>query len=181
MRRSVSVLLVVSLFACSASAAPHEVHVQVLSVMSQTGRGYSVAGLGAGGSPTLIACTPPFYPSDTVGVISGQGAADQCIRANPAYAVTGSVQNRRVEAILTTEDGRTYYVVLGCQKVYGWCAPLADQAHYVGKLNDKPKWLADYENRPFYGFVKVSLRPDGKKKVTYEIQYATKLTTLIDF
>jgi hypothetical protein len=48
----------------------------------------------------------------------------------------------------------------------------------VGKLNDKPKWLADYQHRPFYGFIKVSLRPDGKKKVTYQIEYATKMKTL---
>ncbi|MGA8312788.1 MAG: hypothetical protein WB755_22345 [Terriglobales bacterium] len=55
---------------------------------------------------------------------------------------------------------------------------MADRANYGGKLNDKPKWLADYQHRPFYGFIKVSFRPDGKKKVTYQIEYATKVEML---
>jgi len=178
MRGSVLVLLFLSVFACSASAARHEVHVQVRSVLSQRVRGVGVGVLVGGEFTTQVPCSRP-YPSDTVSVVSGgAGSLDQCVLANPAHQPTGSVQNRRVEAILTTEDGQTYYVVLGCQKQYGWCAPLADRANYVGKLNDKPKWLADYQHRPSYGFIKVSLRPDGKKKVTYQIEYATKIKTL---
>jgi len=182
MRRSASVLLFLSVFACSASAAQHEVHVQVRSVLSQTVRGVGVGGLVGSEFTTQVPCSRP-YPSDTVSVVSGPGSLDQCVLANPAHQATGSVQNRRVEAILTTDDGQTYYVVLGCQKEYGWCAPLADRSNYVGKLNDKPKWLADYQHRPFYGLIKVSLRPDGKKKVTYQIEYATKMKTAetVDF
>jgi hypothetical protein len=170
-------LLFLSVFACSASAARHEVHVQILSILSQTVRGVGVGGLVGGEFTSQVPCSQP-YPSDTVSVVSGPGSLDQCLLRNPAHRATGSVQNRRVEAILTTEDGQTYYVVLGCQKEYGWCAPLAEHANYVGKLNDKPKWLANYERRPFYGFIKVSLRPDGKKKVSYQIQYVTKVKTL---
>ena len=139
MRGSVLVLLFLSVFACSASAARHEVHVQVRSVLSQRVRGVGVGVLVGGEFTTQVPCSRP-YPSDTVSVVSGgAGSLDQCVLANPAHQPTGSVQNRRVEAILTTEDGQTYYVVLGCQKQYGWCAPLADRANYVGKLNDKPK------------------------------------------
>ena len=68
-----------------------------------------------------------------------------------------------------------YYAVLGCQKQYGWCIPLADRATYVGKLNDQPKLLENYQHRPGAGFMKVSLRPDKKKKVTYQIEYAVKI------
>jgi len=178
MRRTVSVLLFLSVFACSALAARHEVHVQVRSVLSQKVRGVGVGGPVGGEFTTEVPCSRP-YPSDTVSVVSGgAGSLDQCVLANPSHQAIGSVQNRRVEAILTTEDGQTYYVVLGCQREYGWCAPLADRANYVGKLNDKPKWLVDYQHRPFNGFIKVSLRPDGKKKVTYQIECATKMANL---
>jgi hypothetical protein len=177
MRRSASVLLFLFVFACSASATRHEVHLQVLSVLSQTVRGVGVGGPVGGEFTTQVPCSR-LYPSDTVSGISGPGSLDRCVLANPAHQATVSVQNRRVEAILTTEDGQTYYVVLGCQKQYGWCAPLADRANYWGKLDDRPKWLADYQHRPFYGFIKVSLCPDGKKKVTYQIEYATKMKTL---
>lgn len=52
---------------------------------------------------------------------------------------------------------------------------LGDHAAYRGKLNDRPEWLENYQHRPCYGFIKVSLHPDGKKKVTYEIEYAVKV------
>jgi len=178
MRLSASVfLLIVSLVAYSASGAQHEVHVQIVSVLSQTVRGVGVDGPAGGEFTTLIPCSEP-YPSDTVGVVQGPGSLKQCLLASPAHQATGSVQNRRVEAILTNEDGQTYYVVLGCQKLYSWCAPLAEHANYVGKLNDRPKWVADYPHRPFYGFIKVSLRPNGKKKVTYQIEHAAKVKVL---
>jgi hypothetical protein len=52
MRGSVSVLLFLSVFACSASAARHEVHVQVRSVLSQT-----VRDIGVGGPVGVLACS----------------------------------------------------------------------------------------------------------------------------
>jgi len=178
MRRPALVFLsFLTLATCSASGSQREVHVQVLSVLSQTVRGVGVGGFTGGEFTTLIVCSEP-YPSGTVGVVQGPGSLKQCALASPAHQATGSVQNRRVEAIVTTEDGQSYYVVLGCQKVYGWCAPLAEHAYYEGKLNDKPKWLADYPHRPFYGFIKISLRPNGKKKVTYQIEYAAKVNVL---
>ena len=177
MRFSASVFLLVMLVAHSASAAQHEVRVQVVSVLSQTMSGVGVGSLAGSEFKTLISCSEP-YTSETVGVVQGPGSLTQCLLASPAHQPSGTVQNRRVEAVLTTEDGQTYYTVLGCQKVYGWCAPLAEHASYEGTLNDKPKWLADYPHRPFYGFIKVSLRPNGNKKVTYEIQYAAKMNVL---
>ena len=178
MRVSASLLLLLpSLAASSALATQHQVHLQVLSVLSQTVRGVGVGSPAGGEFKTLIPCSKP-YPSDTVGVVQGPGSVNQCVLASPAHESTGSVQNRRVEAILATEEGQTYYVVLGCQKQYGWCTRLAEQANYVGQLNDKPKWLADYQHRPFHDFIKVSLRPNGKNKVTYLIEYATKLEML---
>jgi len=137
------------------------VHVQVLSVLSQTVRGVGVGGI-VGGELTTD--------------VPGPGP-DRETELFPFHQVTSSVQNRRVEAILTTEDGKTYYVVLGCQKQYGWCAPLAEHTNYVGNLNNQPKWLADYPNWP-YGLIKVLLRPDGKKKVTYQIEYAAEVKVL---
>ena len=54
---------------------------------------------------------------------------------------------------------------------------MAEHTNYVGNLNNQPKWLADYPNWP-YGLIKVSLRPDGKKKVTYQIEYAAEVKVL---
>jgi hypothetical protein len=68
-----------------------------------------------------------------------------------------------VKAILTTEDGQRYFVDLDCEKQYGWCAPLGDHATCLGKLSEQPKSLSNYQNRPSAGFMKISLRPNGKK------------------
>ncbi len=177
MRVPVSVLLLLAPLIAPASTARYEVHVQVLSSLSQTVRGVGVGPAG-GQFNTLIPCSQP-YPTDTIGVVPGNPAStDRCILATRSGEATGTVQNRRVEAILTTEDGQTYYVVLGCQKQYGWCSPLAERANYVGRLNDQPKWLADYQHRPVYGFMKMSLRPNGKNRVTYLIEYAAKVEML---
>lgn len=73
------------------------------------------------------------------------GAADHCLLASPSGDFTGSVQARRVKAILTTEDGQRYFVDLDCQKQYGWCAPLGDHATYMGKLSEQPKSLSNYK------------------------------------
>jgi hypothetical protein len=175
MRLSASVLLLLAFFVGSASARRHEVHVRVLTALSGTLGGVAVGGLVGGEFTTQVPCSRP-YPNDTVSVIPGGGVLDQCVLRNPAQTGGGTVQNRRVEALLTIEDGRRYYVVLGCQKQFGWCFPLTEQANYVGMLNDKPKWLGDYENRPFNGFIKVSFRLDGNKKVSYEIQYAKEVS-----
>jgi hypothetical protein len=178
MRVSLLVLLLLAPLIAPASTARYEVHVQVLSSLSQTVRGVGVGPAVGGQFNTLIPCSQP-YPTDTIGVVPGNPAStDRCILAMPSREATGTVQNRRVEAILTTEDGQTYYVVLACQKQYGWCAPLAERANYVGRLNDQPKWLADYQHRPVYGFMKMSLRPSGKNRVTYLIEYAAKVEML---
>lgn len=166
-------LLLVVLVA-TASATRHEVQLQVLSTFPQIIRGVGVGPGIAGGFSPPIPCSPP-YPRETVSVVPADpGSADHCILAAPSGDVTGTVQSRRVKAILTAEDGQRYYVVLDCQRQYGWCTALADQATYVGKLNDQPKWLSNYQHRPVTSFMKVSLRPNGKKKVTYTITYAVK-------
>ncbi|MFL6439873.1 MAG: hypothetical protein ACJ71Q_20035 [Terriglobales bacterium] len=172
MRLSAMMLVLLSLIG-SASAGQHHVQVQVLSTMSQTVRGVGDGMSSAAPFTAVIPCSQP-YPGDSVSVTRGQGSVDQCVLASPAHEATGMALNQRVEAILTTEEGQSYYAILGCQKTYSWCARLADQANYAGKLNDKPKWLADYQHRPFYGLMKISLRPGGKKKVTYLIEYAAK-------
>lgn len=176
MRVFASVLLSLICLVIPIFAAHHEVHVQVLSTLSQTVRGVGVGSPAGGQLGSAIPCSEP-YPIDTVAVVLGNpSSVDQCLIAVPSHESTGIVQNRRVEAILTTEDGQAYYVVLGCQKQYGWCVPLSKGEKYVGELSDQTKWLADYQHRPAYGFMKVSLRPEGKNKVRYAIEYATKAT-----
>jgi hypothetical protein len=167
MRQFMLVPLLV-LLACSGSAARNrnQVHVQVLSIWSQTLRGVGVGSIVGGGFTTEVPCSD----SGNADVVQGPISLIPCPVPSSAHQATGSVQNRRVEAILTTEDGKRYHVVLGCQKQYGWCAPMAEHANYVGNLTNQPKWLADYPHRPFNDLIKVSLRPDGKKKATYQIE-----------
>lgn len=160
-----------------AVAARHEVKLQVLTTLSQNVRGVGIA-RGEEVTSAPVSCSPP-YPDNTVSVqqqVPGYPSGDQCTLATPAHDVLGAVHNREVQALLTTEDGKQYYVILGCQKQYGWCDPLADKAVYSGKLNDNPKWLANYRHRPVTSFVKISFWPSGKKKVTYRIEYAARVT-----
>ena len=149
-----------------------------MSSLSQTVRGVGIGSPSGDHLGSGVPCSQP-YPTDTVAVTrANSGSVDQCLIGVPSHESTGTVQNRRVEAILTSEDGQTYYVVLGCQKQYGWCAPLTPGQKYSGKLSEKPKWLTNYQHRPVYGFMKVSLRPEGKDKVSYVIEYASKVEVL---
>ncbi|MGA7044830.1 MAG: hypothetical protein WB951_17750 [Candidatus Sulfotelmatobacter sp.] len=175
MRVPTFVFLLFVTLASPASARQHEVQLQVLLTFPQIVRGVGV-GPGITGDLSIpIACAQP-YPGDTVGVVPGNpGSADHCLLASPSGDFTGSVQARRVKAILTTDDGQRYFVDLDCQKQYGWCASLADHATYVGKLSEQPKSLSNYQNPNRRGFMKISLRPNGKKKVTYTIYSATRL------
>ena len=174
MRMPVLVFLLLAALIAPASARPHEVELQVLSTFPQIVRGVGVGPGIAGDFSLPMPCAQP-YTGDAVVVVPGNpGSADHCIDASPSGDFTSSVQARRVKAILTTEDGQRYFVDLGCQKHYGWCTPLA-VATYLGKLDEQSKWLSNYRNRPGTGFMKVSLRPNGKKKVTYTIYSATKL------
>jgi len=163
----------------SPALASHPAQLQVLHSVSQEVRGVGI-GPGAQGLPSSpVSCSPP-YPTNTVSVTSAatanSGSADQCILELPSGDLRGAVQNRRVEGILTSEDGKKFYVVLECQKQYGWCAPLREHLTYPGTLNDKPKWLLDYQHRPVTSFIKMALRPDGRKKVTYAIEYAKPIS-----
>jgi|SRR5579862_7973256 len=175
MRVVVITPLLLILLVGSAAASRHEVQVQILSTKSQTVGGVGVGiGPGAdvaiapGGDGASTTTCPLTYPD-------GTGTVQYCVLPGPSGDELGQVQNRRVEAIITTEGGQRYYVVLGCERQYGWCMPLAERATYVGKIDEQPKWLANYQHRPGTGFMKVSLHPDGKKKVTYQIEYAVKV------
>jgi hypothetical protein len=166
MRIFASVLLSLVWLVVPTLAAHREVQVEVLSTLSQTIR-WDVGSSAGGQLDRAVPCSP-------VGAV--EGYPGEC--AGPSAGATGSAQNRRVEAILTTEDGQTYYAVLDCQRQYGWCTPLANGQKYVGKLSDQAKWLADYQHRPVNGYMRVSLRPEGKHKVSYTISWATKVQVL---
>jgi hypothetical protein len=175
MRAYLSTLLSLVSLVAPAWASRHPVQVQVLSAMSQNVSGVGVGiGLGAGSTippggdvARTMRCplTSPTAPGTTY----------RCIDFGATGNEQGTVQNRRVEAIITAADGRTYYVILGCQRQYGWCTSLTDRATYVGELNDRSKWLEDYQHRPVRSFTKISLHLGGKKKVTYQIEYAVRV------
>jgi len=178
MRRSPFVFLLLTAASIIASASRHEVQLQVLSTQAQNVRGVGVgigpatgAPMPSGSEGAAVETCPLNYPD-------GSHNLTICQTPGATGDATGSVQNRRVEAILTTAQGTKYYVILGCQRQYGWCSSLADHGSFVGQLNDVPKWLDDYQHRPGTGFMKIAVRPDGKKKVTYQIEYAAKMKPL---
>lgn len=178
MRAFASTIAFGLLFATPVAASRHEIKLQVLTTLSQNVRGVGIApGIEVVGAP--VSCSPP-YPDNTVSVqqkVPGYDSADQCTLALPSHDVSGTVHNREVQALLTTEDGLQYYVILGCERQYGWCDALVNKVIYSGQLNDSPKWLANYQHRPVTSFMKISFRPGGKKKVTYRIEYAAKVVS----
>ena len=169
-------LFSLSLFTLPAAGSKHPVKLQVVKAISQNLQGVGIAH-GTEVTSAPVSCSPP-YPDNTVSVqqqVPGYPERDQCVLATPAHELTGAVHNREVQALLTTENGLQYYVILGCQKEYGWCDPLLNDATYMGELDDQPKWLADYRHRPVTSFMKIRLRSSGKKKVTYRIEFAMKV------
>ena len=57
-----------------------------------------------------------------------------------------------------------------CYRTYGSCPRPTAGATYAVELNDDPKYLADYGKRKAFGLMAVKFSPDGKKKVSYDIQ-----------
>ena len=154
-------------------ASQRDATLKVLSSYQQTVRGVGV-GMGDTGPSTTAPCSQPF-PDDAVAVsTTAAGSVSQCTFASPSSSMTGSVQATRVKAILTTSDGSSYFVDLNCQKQFGTCTPLKDAETYPAKMSDDAKHFADYVNRRVVGAVTLSLRPDGKKKVSYTIYFAAK-------
>lgn len=146
MRAFASTIAFGLLFATPVAASRHEIKLQVLTTLSQNVRGVGIApGIEVVGAP--VSCSPP-YPDNTVSVqqkVPGYDSADQCTLALPSHDVSGTVHNREVQALLTTEDGLQYYVILGCERQFGWCDALGNKEIYSGQLNDSPKWLANYQ------------------------------------
>lgn len=170
------ILLVVCLSAAASSASSHRVvKVRVLATLAQHVSGVGV-GIGAGTGPPIppdgdiarsIRCPAdsPETGSSTYG----------CLSSTITGQELGTAQNWRVQVIITGDNEETYYAILGCQRQYGWCTSLQAGATYVGELNDQSKWLENYQHRPVHSFIKVAFRPNGKKKVTYQIEYAAKV------
>jgi hypothetical protein len=167
-------LLLCSPFALSASQ--RHVTLKVLSSYQQTVRGVGV-GAADSGQSTTTPCSQPFPADVNVIVTPAAGSVSQCTFIPSAGSPTGSVQATNVKAILTTADGSSYFVYLYCQKQYGTCAPLNANETYPAKLSEGAEQLADYSHRRVSTPVKVSLRPDGKNKVTYSIFLPTKTTS----
>ena len=178
MRASALVVLLLSAASTSASASRHEIKVQVLSTQDQ-----HVSGINVGTGPSSVS---PYAPggegaSTTICPLTypdGSDSLAQCVIQGAPVSATGTAQARSVHAILTTQDGLTYFAVIDCQRQYGWCMPLVEHATYVGLLNDRSKRLDHYQ--PSQGWLKITLRPDGKKKVTYQINSAVQVKLIHD-
>ena len=65
-------------------------------------------------------------------------------------------------------------VSIVCYRTYGSCPEPKVGTDYAVELNDDPKYLADYGKRKAFGLMAVKFSPDGKKKVSYDIQFAMK-------
>lgn len=171
-----AILMLVSLSARAFSASSHRVvKVRVLVTLAQHVGGVGV-GIGEGSGPPI---PPGGDIARTMRCASDSpetgGSTYGCLSPTISGQELGTAQNWRVQAIITADNGETYYAILGCQRRYSWCTSLEVGATYVGKLNDQPRWLENYQHRPVRSFIKVAFRPNGKKKLTYQIEYAAKV------
>ncbi len=172
MRTSVLAVLLLAA-STAASASRHEIKVLVLSTQDQ-----HVAGINVGTGPTSVSPYPPGGEGASTTICplpypDGSDSLAPCVIHGAPVNAMGTAQARSVHAILTTQDGLTYFAVIDCQRQYGWCKPLTEHATYLGLLNDRSKRLDHYQ--PRQGWLKITLRPDGKKKVTYQINSAVQV------
>jgi hypothetical protein len=162
-------------------ASNRDAKLQILQTHQQSVQGVGV-GAGGGGvsggsvytATNTTPCSQPFPDDATAIDAPGGGSLSQCTFAVPGAGVTGSAQVTYIKAILTTEAGSPYYVYLSCWKQYGTCTPLKENQTYLAKLSESAEQLADYAHRQVSTPISVSLRPDGKHKVTYTVLFVTK-------
>lgn len=159
-----------------AIASQRDVKLEALFSSQQTVKG--VGGGGADSAPSATtSCSAPF-PEDASSVTTmAPSSVSQCTFGFSAPGIMGTAQVTNVKATIRAEDGTSYYVYLSCWKQRGWCdAPKANQT-YRARLNEGIEQLSDYSHRRVSSPVKVSLKPDGSKKVTYLVIFATKVPT----
>ncbi|HEU5400958.1 MAG TPA: hypothetical protein VFU86_06350, partial [Terriglobales bacterium] len=116
------------------------------------------------GEPVPAETNPPFRNGEAVATCDYAPAA-----------ISGSqVQFARTDAILTTEGGQKYRIVLYCERALSACPKLVDGQQYTGQM-DKKAVLNSSSPRAGFGPPTVILRPDGKHAVKYRVYYPQKI------
>lgn len=152
----------------TAGASASQQNVKILVIDTFTGRG-TLTSPSDSGSITSIPCGEPV-PAESNPPLREPGQAVPVCTYGNSGAASSPFRFTRTNAILTTENGQTYKVLLYCQRQLSDCPELADGETYTGRMNKKASLDAS-PSVPVWGPSKVDLRPDGRHKVSYTIFY----------
>ena len=165
-------LLLLSLTA-AASAAQQTVKIWVVDTYTGSGNLTSTSG-----SASFIAepCGEPVPAESNPPERDPRSPVPTCTYASSGV-MSSPFRFTRTNAILTTEDDRTYSVLLYCQRQLSDCPRLQEGKVYEGRMA-KRAILDASSTKPIWGPPKVNLRPDGRHKVSYMIFSPHKLPTV---
>ena len=158
------------------AASATQQNVKVLVISTYAGRGNLTGGSGSA-SVMSLPCGEPV-PADSNPPVREPGSAVPFCTYGSSGIMSSPFQFTRTDAILTTEDGQTYGVVLYCQRQLSDCPKLDNGEVYTGRM-DKKAILDSSPSRPVFGPLKVVLYPDGQHKVSYTIFSPRKLALTV--
>jgi len=164
-----SLILLLPLTAATSAA---QRNVKILVVSTYSGRGNLTRASGSG-SVMPAPCAGPV-PADSDPPVREPGQAVPFCTSTSSEVTSSSFRFTRTDAILTTEDGQRYGVILYCHRQLSDCPKLADQGTYTGRMNKKGFFQIS-RSGPLRSPPKVDLRPDGRHKVSYAIFSPRKL------
>jgi hypothetical protein len=156
-----------------ASAAQQDVKVLVLNTYSGSS---NLTRASAAGSIKSAPCAEPAPADANPPFREPRQAVPFCAYSSSSEVTSSPFRFTRTNAILTTNDGQDYRIVLYCQRQLSDCPKLADGEMYTGRMN-KNAILDLSPSKPVWGPPKVDLRPDGRHKVSYTIFSPQKLRT----
>jgi len=158
----------------TALAAQQTVTILIVNSYSEGG---NLTGASGSGSIVSVPCGEPV-PADSNPPHREPGSAVPFCTYGSSGVMSFPFRFTQTNAVLTTEDGQRYSVVLYCQRQLSDCPKLADGEVYTGQM-DKKAILDTSPSKPVFGPPKVALRPDGRHKVSYTIFSPRKLVLTV--
>ena len=158
--------LLLVLLSLTAAASASQQNVKILVIDTFTGRG-TLTSPSDSGSIISIPCGEPVSADSNPPLREPGQAVPVCTYVSSGIA-SSPFRFTRTKAILTTENGQTYKVLLYCQRQLSDCPILAAGEIYTGRMSKKAA-LDVPLSVPVWGPPKVDLRPDGRHKVSYTI------------
>ena len=173
MRVRLLILVLAITLVADAAASHHDVNLTVVTSVTED---VTVPDGGVWSSQTTItSVTGGSDCPDGSTAVGGNtnGTVTQCQWSNLSSGGSRG-KGTTVRAFLTTTTGEVFDVSMFCSRLNGRCPEPKAGSTYSAKLDDAPKYLANYAPRREYGPMKVKFAPDGKKSVTYSIIFAMR-------